>query len=92
MNGQTADLLRLYVVGASIACSIFSFMVAKRAKKYRVFAFIGAVVPLEWVLFYLCRVLNTFEPLDLNVISLLITAQSLTFYFGYLIFVYAAVK
>jgi len=86
-----SDFLRLYVVLLSVACSIAAVTYARRTKKYRAFAIIAAVVPLEWVIFYTAKVLGIVMPTELNIFSLVITAQTLTFLLGYLLYALAAV-
>ena len=85
------DFLRLYVVLLSVACSIVSIVYARRTEKYKRFAIIAAVVPLEWVLFYALKVTGILQPINLNMFSLLITSQTLTFLLGYLLYAMAAV-
>ena len=81
------NLLRGGIVLLSISISVLLFRFCKRTTRYKGFSMIGAIVPLEWVLFYVLRALDALEPIALNAMSILITAQTLTFMLVFILFV-----
>ena len=86
-----SDLFRNVVIMLSVVCSITAIVYARRTKKNRGFAIIAAVVPLEWVAFYTMKFSGLISPVELNSFSLIITAQSLIFLLGFLLYAMAEV-
>ena len=81
------DGFRIYTVLLSVSISVLLFRFCTRTTRYKGFSMIGAIVPLEWVLFYALRALDALEPIALNAMSILITAETLTFMLVFILFV-----
>ena len=83
--------LRVYIVLLSIINAVCALRFRNRTKQYKGFAIIAAVVPLEWVIFYVLRALHAVQPIALNAASIFITAQTLTFLFAFILFASEAI-
>jgi len=77
---------RIYIVVLSVVNAICAFRLRSRTRIYRGFATIAAVVPLEWFVFYGLRAFHLLEPVALNAMSVVITAQTLTFLFAFILY------